>query len=173
VVAVTILLRDTARKRLNRLAKQRREGFKFVRGLYPELDWKEPEYTDEQAVTLSGPDAPLIRQAFEDFGLDPRNPYHWRELMGYFAQAHYGKPHQSTGRWPKWNSGHLYLLGMLSLRLKEAHPRWSQEQICKHITTDEKTTARFPEFKGTKVATLRRLLPKAREAYLARRRTET
>jgi hypothetical protein len=53
------------------------------------------------------------------------------------------------------------------------HPRWSQEQICKYITTDEKIATRFPEFKGMQVATLMRRLPKAQEAYLARHTTKT
>jgi hypothetical protein len=89
--------RNTAQERLKQLAKARRKlPTYFLQGLAGSESSRWPDYSNVQfrareVLTLDGPDAPYIKKAFEEFGLDPRNPRHWHELLGYFARAHYKK----------------------------------------------------------------------------------
>ena len=171
--------RDTASARLARLAKARRERPNYIEGLG--IKRPEPDYTDERLRAYAAnlvlklddrPDAAYIKRAFDGFGLDPLNPFHWRVLVGMFARAHFQvrKSGSRKGVPRKWDREPLYMLGMLSLGLKKMHPDWTQDQICKEITTDEWITTRFPKFKNMKIPTLRRLLLEAQEAYSARHR---
>jgi hypothetical protein len=132
-----------------------------------------PDYTDERvraaaahwALMLNDtwPDSPYVKKAFELFGLDPLDPFHWRELLGQFARAHFKKV-GGAGAPKKWDATHLLGLGLWAIRIEKDHPQWLQEDICKEIKK------RSPPFKNMKVATMQRRLPEARrkaEAYLA------
>lgn len=58
------------------------------------LDWSDPTVWAEgarNALDLNikiGDADEFIRRAFAKFNLDPRNPYDWRDLLGFYARAH-------------------------------------------------------------------------------------
>lgn len=62
-----------------------------------------------RATTLGffGKDAP-IRKAFNRFGLDPQNPWHWRELLYCMADAHDGENKVKGAKWTKDRLHRLY-----------------------------------------------------------------
>jgi hypothetical protein len=55
----------------------------------------------DAALTLYQKDESLIR-AFTEFGLDPRNPYDWKRLAEYMADALFGA---KRGRPKEWTRG--------------------------------------------------------------------
>jgi hypothetical protein len=124
----------------------------------------------DAALTLDSrwPDDPYIKKAFEKFDLDPLNPSNWRELLGYFARAHF---QPSTGGrrkgTKKWNSNRLFGLAYHYLVIKEEAPKSTQAEICKVIRK------RFPQnYKESPQILRRNLAPAMRvfDAYLARRK---
>ncbi len=57
-----------------------------------EANWDDPTgraLAAHRALQVDELDGPL-NKSFRDFGLDPRNPFHWRKLLAYFADAHFG-----------------------------------------------------------------------------------
>jgi hypothetical protein len=52
------------------------------------------------------PDDAVIRAAFRDWKLDPRNPWHWRLLLFYFADAHSEMCETERKRWD-WSQSQL------------------------------------------------------------------
>jgi hypothetical protein len=51
---------------------------------------------------------PFISRAFEQFGLDPLDPFNWRTLLGYFAEAHFKK--SKIGAPKKWTERRQQIL---------------------------------------------------------------
>jgi hypothetical protein len=82
---------------------------------YPDLpadiDWDDPAAWSRDARKAFDPSNldESTRAAFRKFKLDPRNPYHWRMLVDFFADAHYGE-RAGRGRPKKWNSESLCAL---------------------------------------------------------------
>jgi hypothetical protein len=78
------------------------EAFAFAAGAL-DADWNDPLVRGGHAdaaltLFLKNPnDAALVR-AFREFQLDSRNPYHWRLLIGFMADALFGV----RGRPKKW-----------------------------------------------------------------------
>jgi hypothetical protein len=47
-----------------------------------------------------------LKKAFQAFGLDPRNPFHWRKLLAYFSDAHFARQRR-RGPQELWSDGRL------------------------------------------------------------------
>jgi len=81
----------------------RRSPFKIPRDWSDEAVWVTAA---RDALDLDSPvderwDKPL-REAFKNFELDPRDPFSWRLLLGFYAQSHV-----SRGRPAEWDSESL------------------------------------------------------------------
>jgi hypothetical protein len=84
-----------------------------------------------QALSLDDLDQPL-KTAFEAFGLDPRNPFHWRKLVAYLADVHFGP--KQTRHGPK--------------------QLWSDDKLCKLLQDFDEVKSRRPLVPGTKISDL-------------------
>jgi hypothetical protein len=101
--------KDSASKRLRR-AIERARSPNPLRALLrrpPDADWTDQRLREVAAnIALTLCDTPgdsSLRKAFEQFGLDPRNPFDWRSLLHSFANAHFDEPARVLGAPPKWN----------------------------------------------------------------------
>jgi hypothetical protein len=70
----------------------------------------------------------LILRAFEAAGLDHRNPLHWRMLLGYFAEAHFGK---KTTKPVTWNQYELMVVLKDYLEVQRNHRNLKDSKICR------------------------------------------
>jgi hypothetical protein len=59
-----------------------------------------------EALSLDDLDLPL-KKAFEAFALDPGNPFHWRKLIAYFADVHFGPRQSRRGPQKLWSDDRL------------------------------------------------------------------
>ena len=99
-----------------------------------------------------------IIDAFAEFKLDHREPYDWRILMTYFADAHFGRKH--PGRHSGWTFERLVQLDWDYQQIKHDAQGISDTEACKRLVRDK--GARFSgRYKGLKASTLRRRLPQA------------
>jgi hypothetical protein len=104
--------------------------------------------SDETALDYSRNDAP-IREAFYKFCLDPKDPWHWRLLLYYLADAHFG------GRKPKrrkWSPEDLSAL----LALSQNYPDETNTAIARHLKALRK-------YRHMGISNLCKLLNKARK----------
>ena len=76
--------------------------------LSADIDWDDPAAWSRDARKAFDPNNldESTKVAFEKFKLDPRNPYHWRMLMRFLADAHFGH-RAGQGRPRIWNSERL------------------------------------------------------------------
>jgi hypothetical protein len=81
--------------------------------------------------------------AFEKFKLDPRNPYHWRMLMRFLADAHFGH-RAGQGRPRKWNSESLC---KLLRHVSDARKKWPGAKRGDVFRTLVKPKAPYPGLK--------------------------
>jgi hypothetical protein len=97
-----------------------------------------------------------IRKAFDTFGLDPRNPFHWRKLLWYLAQAFFGKPNL---RRPKtWSSDRWCRLLQHFHEVSTSDPRLTEQSVCQLVKN------RFDKhYRGIDGQTIRRNLQYARD----------
>jgi len=75
---------------------------------FRETDWDDVARRSRAAhyaLSLDDLDKPL-KKAFEVFGLDPRNPFHWRKLLAYFSDAHFASQRR-RGPQELWSDGRL------------------------------------------------------------------
>src|SRR5688500_14555368 len=75
------------------------EAIAFTEGAL-DADWDDPVERGghaDAALTLFRGDT-VLRRAFQEFGLDSRNPYHWKLLIDYMAGVLFAK----RGRPKKW-----------------------------------------------------------------------
>lgn len=82
------------------------------------------------ALQLDDEDA-FLKQAFREFHLDPRDPFHWRKLLAYFAEAHYGL---RTSRGPT--------------------KLWSEDRLCQLLQDFDRVKSQRRVVPGTKVSDL-------------------
>ena len=144
--------RNTAHEQLEKLAREARDPKgRDDRSLVTNSPARpKPDYTNQfarafaadLALTLDSPwpDDPYIKKAFEKFDLDPLNPFNWRELLGYFARAHF-RPGTSGRRkgTKKWDDTRLIRLAYHYWVIKQETPKLTQAEICKAIRK------RFPQ----------------------------
>ena len=75
-------------------------------------------------------------KAFKAFDFDPRNPFHWRNLLIYFADAHFGRPR--WGRKPQsWTGKRLCQLLIDFAQQKRATPDKNDSEICRSLKRDK------------------------------------
>jgi hypothetical protein len=109
----------------------------------PRIDWNLPvqrAIAAHQALTLVQSDRPL-KKAFEAFGLDPRNPFEWPKLLGYFAAAHYGS--KGRGAPTKWTEERMCRFLTDVLRTCTRHPKGSRKDIWKWMKKDKSFTGQY------------------------------
>lgn len=96
--------------------------------------------------------------AFKAFGLDHTDPYDWRTLMIYFADAHFGR---RGGAPVVWNFERLCALFTDYVVLRERHPDKVDEDICELLSSDKRGefAGRYRKIRGP---TVRRKLQDAR-----------
>jgi hypothetical protein len=105
-----------------------------------------------------------VLAAFKEFGFDPRNPFHWRNLLIYFAEAHFGKP-RPGGRARGWTDEKLGQLLEDFDQLKRANPGKNESAICDSLRRDQE--GRFEgRYKNIDKGTIRRKLQDARNPKL-------
>jgi len=76
---------------------------------FKETDWDDVAQRSlaaHYALGLDDLDQPL-KKAFQAFGLDPRNPFHWRKLLAYLADVHFGPRQPRRGRDTLWSDDRL------------------------------------------------------------------
>jgi hypothetical protein len=105
--------RDSASKRLAR-AIERRKNPDLLTRLFlstskaSKLDWtnkRTRELAANSALTLTErPGDTSLRKAFDEFGLNPQNPFDWVRLLRGLAEVHFDRPiRRPRGAPPKWD----------------------------------------------------------------------
>jgi hypothetical protein len=120
--------------------------------MYEESDWYSPEIRSiaaNDAITIDARDVAL-KKAFEKFGLQDKNPFHWRKLIYYFSDAHFGSQ-KRPGRRAVWSDGKL--CGLLQ-DIDEVRRHYrvlpgskaTDLRLCELLTTDSKQNGKYSEF---------------------------
>jgi len=153
--------RDSAAQRLRALAEKSKglpslprqleaEGVRIGMLSQPQ-DWSnqlEREAAANLALRIAKPEVAL-KKAFEQFGLDPDDPFNWHLLLNYFAESHFGS--KGRGAPTKWTGDqNANLLGDRVFIIR------------KHLVRLEKTAGRSLE---KKVRELMRKEPLFSERY--------
>jgi hypothetical protein len=73
-----------------------------------------------------------IKKAFDAFGLDPKQPGHWRELLGTLADILFGE--RGKGPKPRWNPETIKQLVSDFDDLSSNHPEVSQMLLFEVLT---------------------------------------
>jgi hypothetical protein len=135
-------------------------------GMIPEapqvrIDWNDPAQRalgahEALLLNLGELDEP-IRKAFDAFGYDPLNPFHWRKLIWHFAKAHFPPP-PNKGPPTKWDDVRWCQLLSDFGEVKASRPNASDNEVCFNIKK------RFAQrYAREKAGTLRRNLQYARD----------
>jgi hypothetical protein len=114
--------------RLKRLQEISKKGTPFAPSV-AQVDWNDQiAWSDAARNALNLDDnfdeaARFIRRAFEEFGLNSHDPYHWRRLLGFYVRAHVrpGKP-------VKWSSEDLCELLRHISAIRERNPHLKTKQ---------------------------------------------
>lgn len=177
--------RDTASERLRQHARTQTDPFARALALvndpallgaafpaearFTSANWDDAEThaaAAHGALTIDDQDT-AIRKAFETFGLDPKNPFDWRRLFAYFADAHFGAAHKGRGAPEFWTDRRLCQLLADFHQVKSRRTRVpgsknvSDEDICGFLQNDSKLGADYPSTLSPK--TLHRKLRDARD----------
>jgi hypothetical protein len=167
--------RDSASRRLKELIKQAKNPLprerlielgRRHRLLPPDAPQKTVDWSDRALRALYAHEALLlnfgeldepIRKAFDAFGYNPLDPFHWRKLIWHFAFAHFPPPKKGAPR--KWDDGRWCKLLSDFGEVKASSRRdASDKEVC--INIKKKFANRYPtETAGT----LRRNLQYARD----------
>jgi hypothetical protein len=76
---------------------------------FRETDWDDVAQRSlaaHHALSLDDLDGPL-KKAFQAFGLEPRNPFHWRKLLAYFSAVHFNPRQPRRGPHRLWSDDRL------------------------------------------------------------------
>jgi len=95
------------------------------------------------ALRLDGHDimTKAMRTAFEEFKLDPVDPFSWRELLAMFAYVEFGKLSPGTAGAPKkWSEERLRKLHAAANIVRGRKPGISDTRIAREL-------ARHPEYR--------------------------
>lgn len=148
--------KDTASKRL-----QAAIDFKRKFGSLYELHELYLPTSGDRPTTLP---SSLLR-AFAAFGLDPKKPSAWVELLAELSNACFpdvGRPGRRQKKNKKWSADNLCQLLEDYNTLKVRHPRSRDVAICELIRKDKKIGARYRNANQS-AETLRRNLQYARD----------
>jgi hypothetical protein len=100
---------------------------------FRETDWDDVAQRSlaaHYALSLDDLDKPL-KKAFEVFGLDPRNPFHWRKLLAYFSDAHFA-----------------------SQRRRGPQELWSDDRLCQLLRDFDRIKRQLLVVPGSKIGDL-------------------
>jgi hypothetical protein len=100
---------------------------------FRETDWDDVAQRSlaaHYALSLDDLDKPL-KKAFKAFGLDPRNPFHWRKLLAYFSDAHFA-----------------------SQRRRGPQELWSDDRLCQLLRDFDQIRRRRTLVPGSKISDL-------------------
>ena len=167
--------RDLASKRLEQLVKSEHlyggpipqyfepweaTAFALAQEATDDPIWQNPQlrsFAADAALKLTSAEYnEPIRKAFDTFSLDPRNPFHWRKLLWYLAQAFFGEP--NLGRPKTWGSDRLCRLLQHFQQMSSSDHSLSEAAVC------QKVKNRFDkEYRGVDAQTIRRNLQYARD----------
>jgi len=165
--------RDSASRRLLKFIEYERASKDFTRSLAGggwlgqklkeqeerrQTDWSDPlrrAIDAHRALTFFQADRAL-KKAFEAFGLDPRNPFDWRKLIGYYSAAHYGSKGPGAPR--KWTDDRMCQFLSDVMRVSELHPKADITKTCKFMKSEKSLSGRY---RHIPVETLRKQLRSA------------
>jgi hypothetical protein len=102
----------------------------------------------------SEPEGQIVREAFRDRNLDPRDPQSWLTLVRLLVGE---APNQKQGRPKEWTEAQLVKLAFDYNNVKSQHPQWFDTDICRILARKEQYKA-----EGFSSDTLRRRLWDAR-----------
>jgi len=168
--------RDSASERLKKFIEAARNPLPPERsliaagrefGIIPEapqvrIDWNDPAQRAlgaHEALRLNPDelDEP-IRKAFDAFGYDPLNPFHWRNLIWHFANAHF-PARSKKGPPTKWDDSRwCQLLSDFGEVKASSRPNASDNEVC--INVKKRFRQRYATVEA---ATLRKNLQYARD----------
>jgi hypothetical protein len=160
--------RDTASERLRQHAKKQTDPLARALGLvndpallgvafsaeakFSNADWDDAETraaAASHALSIDDQDI-AIKKAFETFALDPKNPFHWRKLIAYFADVHFGESQKGPGAPKVWSDRRLCQLLADFHYIKSRRTRLagsgadSDLAICKILQNDPRRGAAYP-----------------------------
>jgi hypothetical protein len=117
--------RDTASERLRQHARTQTDPLARAVGLvnnpallgaafaaeakFTNANWDDAETraaAASHALSIDDQDI-AIKKAFETFELDPKDPFHWRKLIAYFADVHFGESQKGPGAPKVWSDRRL------------------------------------------------------------------
>jgi len=87
-------------------------------------------------------DAAMLR-AFEQAGLDHRDPRDWRTLLSLFAEVHFGKIKTKS---VKWDMAALLDLLIDYREVQKKNPQLSGVNICKFLRTDKSFKTKYGRY---------------------------
>jgi hypothetical protein len=151
--------KDTSSRKLSELFRERRTSRELAERFF-EDDYFKPEQTslsrffdyknDEIFLCLSrialqlrdDDDRSLIK-AFEEAGLDPQNPLHWRELFSIFAEVHFG-PMRTKPQ--KWDSVALSEVLDDYRTIKSENPKAKEPALRKALREDKRFKKKYEHY---------------------------
>lgn len=133
---------------------------------FRETDWNDVAQRSlaaHYALSLDDLDKPL-KKAFQAFGLDPRNPFHWRKLLAYFCDVHFDPRQRRRGPQKLWSDGRLCQLLQDFDQIKRQRTlvpgsKISDLEVCKWLKRHSSLGKTYAEFR---VKTVLRNLQRAR-----------
>ncbi|MBP0115316.1 MULTISPECIES: hypothetical protein [Bradyrhizobium] len=116
---------ETPSSRLAHWKKVSQTPFPFRRDYSNQADWlaAAQDALDLESPFISSWDR-SPRGAFKAFNLDPRDPFSWRILLGYYTQSHIGR-----GRPAKWDGESLCNLLRHISKARQNKPSAKQSEI--------------------------------------------
>jgi hypothetical protein len=143
--------RESVPRRLSRAIEQSRTRINPFAPLNPDFnDERERAIAANIALTLHRDDTTL-RKAFREFGLDPKNPLHWRALLLDLVYLHFeGPPRGSPPKWTveRWKQFKSHV-AIARARIEKTP---SQMRIAEFIKKE------FPGYSDISTGTIRRYL---------------
>ena len=86
-----------------------------------------------------------IRAAFKAFDLDPRDPLHWRRLLFYLADCHFGQRDVRRGAPRRWNDERRCQLLLDFAIVQSRHPGQTDTAVSGFLQRDKSFGARYAE----------------------------
>ena len=102
---------------------------------FQQSDWSDPKQralAAHEALKLDSLDVSLTK-AFDAFGFNHRNPFHWRKLMAYFCDVHFGRGDR---------------------RRRGPSKRWSDDKLCQLLSDFDQVRSGYKLVPGSKISDL-------------------
>jgi hypothetical protein len=87
-------------------------------------------------VIPEGPEWQGVRDIFETYHLDPKNPVHWATVVKALVKM--SKKRAKAGAPKKWNDDRLVHLGVDFARIRHDHPKKSESDLCRLLAKQGK-----------------------------------